>query len=81
LSEDESEEEVRRRLRSGPMSRPKKIRNNPDPSGLVFGLSTAGVLYRMASDMNKSTNLMLWMWIVGLTDQYVHMKIDKNTYE
>ena len=31
--------------------------------------------------MNRASNDMLWLWIVGLTDQLLHKKIDRSEYE
>lgn len=35
----------------------------------------------MAKQRNLHTNDMLWMWLVGLADQYIHRKIDAHAYE
>lgn len=61
--ESEIEEEPghkRRREEQGDLPR-KKFKKDPDPTGVYFGLSTAGVFYKLAQQMNRATNDMLWM--------------------
>lgn len=49
-------------------------------AGSYFGGSVANAVFQMALDMNKSTNEMLWMAIVGVTDLYVHERMDSTRY-
>lgn len=59
----------------------KKFTTEPDASGVYFGASTAGIIYELSRKLNRATLDMLWLWIVGLTDQLLHNKIDRGEYE
>lgn len=39
------------------------------------------MMFRMAQKLNKDNNDLLWLWIVGLTEQYIHSKISKVHYD
>lgn len=80
--EEEEEEETpgKRRRRTG-LPPAKRFKQDSDPSGIFYGLSTAGIIYGLAKQMNRQQLDMLWLWIVGLTDQFIHSKIDKVSYE
>lgn len=78
--EDQSDTPGKRTRRSG-LPPAKRFKQDPDPSGIFYGLSTAGLIYDLAKQMNRQQLDMLWLWIVGLTDQFIHSKIDKVTYE
>ena len=78
-SDDEFQAGVKRRRELPHIE--KKFKIDSDPSGVFFGLSTAGLMYDLACKMNRSSNDMLWLWIVGLTDQLLHKKIDRAEYE
>ncbi|XP_072164043.1 cell division control protein 45 homolog [Diadema setosum] len=45
-----------------------------------FGSSAAVVMYNLAWKRSKDTNDLLWWAIVGLTDQLLHKKIDREKY-
>lgn len=45
-----------------------------------YGSSTAVVMYNLAWKKSKDTNDLLWWAIIGLTDQLVHKKIDREKY-
>eukprot|EP00611_Tribonema_gayanum_P009773 TRINITY_DN1964_c2_g1_i2.p1 TRINITY_DN1964_c2_g1~~TRINITY_DN1964_c2_g1_i2.p1 ORF type:complete len:658 (-),score=278.74 TRINITY_DN1964_c2_g1_i2:501-2474(-) len=45
-----------------------------------YGLGASLVLYNLAERRAKDTNDLLWMAIVGLTDQFVHARIQKDMY-
>eukprot|EP00808_Paulinella_micropora_P021793 g56480.t1 len=46
-----------------------------------YGRAASGVLYDLAIQVNKDNNDLLWMSIVGLTDQLVFERIQKERYE
>ena len=56
-SDEEFEAGVKRRRETGVFN--KKFKSDPDPSGIYFGLSTAGIIYDLACKMNRATNDML----------------------
>jgi len=45
-----------------------------------YGASAAVLLWQLAGDLGKPDNALLWLSIVGLTDQFVHDRIDNTTY-
>ncbi|XP_063965219.1 cell division control protein 45 homolog [Lytechinus pictus] len=45
-----------------------------------YGSSAAVVMYNLAWKKSKDTNDLLWWAIVGLTDQLIHKKIDREKY-
>ncbi|KAI9106301.1 CDC45 family [Phlyctochytrium arcticum] len=48
--------------------------------GAYFGLSVAGLLYTMATQLGRASNDFLWLSIIGLSDQYLHERIDHRHY-
>lgn len=48
--------------------------------GSYYGMPSACVMYELARQLNRDTNDLLWMALVGLTDHYVHDLIDHDTY-
>jgi len=44
------------------------------------GYSSALTLYDLARKMSKDSNELLWMAIVGVTEQYLNSKVDQDTY-
>ena len=45
------------------------------------GKSISGVFYRLARDLNKSNPHFFWLSVLGLTDQYLHSRINQGQYE
>jgi len=45
-----------------------------------YGSSVALVLYELAWNLSKDNNDLLWLGIVGLTEQYIFSKIDREKY-
>jgi len=45
-----------------------------------YGISAAVLMWHLASDLGKEDNALLWHAIVGLTDQFLHDRIDVTTY-
>ncbi len=37
-------------------------------------------MYELAWKMSKDTNDLLWLGILGLTDQWLHNRIDRDKY-
>ncbi len=37
-------------------------------------------MFQLAWKMSKDTNDLLWLAIVGVTDQYLHHKVDRDKY-
>lgn len=44
-----------------------------------YGISAAVLMWHLASDLGKEDNALLWHAIVGLTDQFLHDRIDVRT--
>jgi len=44
------------------------------------GYSSALTLYDLARKMSKDNNELLWMAIVGVTEQFINSKVDQDTY-
>jgi cell division control protein 45 len=45
-----------------------------------YGPAVATLLWQLADDLHKTSNHLLWLAIVGVTEQFVHEKIDADTY-
>ncbi|RUS81435.1 hypothetical protein EGW08_010819 [Elysia chlorotica] len=45
-----------------------------------YGTSVALVMFESAWKLSKDTNSLLWLAIVGVTDQYVHFKTPRDKY-
>eukprot|EP00039_Didymoeca_costata_P030735 m.31129 g.31129 ORF g.31129 m.31129 type:complete len:586 (+) comp8280_c3_seq1:251-2008(+) len=45
-----------------------------------FGVGASVLMWQLASDIGKGENKLLWLAIVGLTDQFVHERIDSQAY-
>jgi cell division control protein 45 len=45
-----------------------------------YGSTVAGLTYALASQLNKANNELLWYALVGLSDQFLHQKIDEERY-
>lgn len=43
--------------------------------------SVAGVIYGISWSLNKSNLDFFWLWVLGITDQYVHSKITNVYYD
>jgi len=44
------------------------------------GRSISGVLYQLATDLNKANLLFFWLSVLGLTDQFLHSRISQSRY-
>ena len=49
--------------------------------GNFFGKSIAYEMYEMSQQLNRESNEFLWLWIIGLTYQYLHLKITQIQYQ
>ncbi|KAJ3143878.1 DNA replication initiation factor cdc45, partial [Irineochytrium annulatum] len=49
--------------------------------GSYTGTSVASLFYTMATQMGRSSGDMLWWSIIGVTDQYLHERIDYRKYK
>lgn len=45
-----------------------------------YALKAAVLMWHLASDLGKEDNALLWHAIVGLSDQFLHDRIDVTTY-
>ena len=45
-----------------------------------FGMPASFIMYELASQLGKTSNELLWLAIVGLTDQHVHERITADDY-
>eukprot|EP01137_Pigoraptor_chileana_P006290 Opistho-2@50463 len=48
--------------------------------GSSYGASCACLMYTLVRELSKETNDLLWHAVVGLTDQYIHERIDRQRY-
>lgn len=48
--------------------------------GSFYGPTSAGLAYKLAQQMDKSNQELLWLAIVSLTEQYLHERIPHNKY-
>ena len=37
-------------------------------------------MFEMAWKMSKDTNDLLWLAVIGVTDQFIHNKVDRDKY-
>ncbi|CAM9144349.1 unnamed protein product [Choristocarpus tenellus] len=49
-------------------------------NGATHSSASAVQLFSMATQVNKDNNDLLWLAIVGLTDQYIHQRVDQDIY-
>jgi cell division control protein 45 len=47
---------------------------------IPHAFTSAGLMYALASKLERETNELLWYAIVGLTDQFIHQRIDRMRY-
>eukprot|EP01138_Halocafeteria_seosinensis_P013728 gb/GECG01014019.1/.p1 GENE.gb/GECG01014019.1/~~gb/GECG01014019.1/.p1 ORF type:complete len:475 (+),score=77.85 gb/GECG01014019.1/:1-1425(+) len=59
----------------------KKKRWKSYYDGDYFGLPIAYIMYRLAQQLNKDRNDLLWLAIVGTTDHYIHHRMDEEAYK
>ena len=83
--DDDEEERSRKRQRKAEVKDRrtyKKIKKRVADyyAATWHGQSAASIMFEMASQLNKHHNQLLWFALVGLTDQYVHEKIDSEYY-
>ncbi|CBJ26130.1 conserved unknown protein [Ectocarpus siliculosus] len=69
---------ARRQAHDAEVTRRQRIRQYYN--GATHGSASAVQLFAMAMQLNKDTNDLLWLAIVGLTDQYIHQRIDQEIY-
>ena len=48
--------------------------------GAYYGPASSTLMYLLAFQLAKSSNDLLWYAILGLTDQYIHNRIDQKVY-
>ncbi|KAJ3113710.1 hypothetical protein HDU96_003039 [Phlyctochytrium bullatum] len=49
-------------------------------AGTYYGTSASSLLYTLATQVGNVNAEMLWLSIIGLTDQYLHERIDSSRY-
>ena len=59
IEENDEEYEAGTKRRRETSQSEKRFKSEPDPSGIFFGLSTAGIIYDLACKMNRASNDML----------------------
>ncbi|XP_065663876.1 cell division control protein 45 homolog isoform X2 [Hydra vulgaris] len=91
-NEDDTDQPSSKRQRTGDISylekkvKKKKWASERDQildeyyESSYYGSSTAMVLYDLAWKLSKDNNHLLWLAIVGLTEQYLFAKIDRDKY-
>jgi len=81
-SESEATAEPRKRAHAEIEERmQKRVKIETYYSGSYFGTSVAWLMFELAKQMNRENNEMLWMALVGITEQLVHLKVDKFQFE
>ncbi|KAJ3158100.1 hypothetical protein HDU86_003052 [Geranomyces michiganensis] len=48
--------------------------------GAYYGLSVTGMWYTVASQLGRASNDFLWLSLIGLSDQYLHDRVDHRRY-
>ena len=49
-------------------------------NGTEYGVPSSAIMYKLSQDLNRSSNDLLWLALVALTDHYVKDYMDHNTY-
>ena len=49
-------------------------------TGTEYGVPSSAIMYKLSQDLNRSSNDLLWLALVALTDHYVKDYMDHNTY-
>jgi cell division control protein 45 len=83
-AEEEEEEPVPQigsKRRAPPTVPTKRFKSELEQGGHFFGISTAGMFYELARQLNRETSSLLWLWAVGLADQLIHGRIERSRYE
>lgn len=92
FSGEEREQRKRRRKRSGQRKRKRRIRLSAEErerreearayySSAFFAMSSACIGHRLCTDLNKGSLDTLWLAIVGVTDQFLNLRISTTFYE
>lgn len=58
----------------------KKLISNYYAEGTYFGTSIAAIMYALSLQLGKANSELLWLAIIGTTDQYIHQRIDLKKY-
>ncbi|KAJ3274460.1 hypothetical protein HK104_004085, partial [Borealophlyctis nickersoniae] len=58
----------------------KDLLRNYYNEGTSYGMSTAGLMYTMATQLGRSSADLLWLSIIGLTDQYLQDRVSSHRY-
>ena len=48
--------------------------------GTAYGVPSSAIMYKLSQDLNRSSNDLLWLALVAITDHYVKDYMDHNTY-
>ncbi|KAI8589741.1 CDC45 family [Geranomyces variabilis] len=48
--------------------------------GAYYGVSVTGMWYTVASQLGRASNDFLWLSLIGLSDQYLHDRVDHRRY-
>lgn len=49
-------------------------------SSTSYGLAVSTLMWQLAGDIGKTNNHLLWLAIVGVTDQFIHERVDVELY-
>lgn len=88
-SEDEETEtepnSKRRRRETSPAARADRQRQRELVqedyySRTSYGLAVSTLMWQLAGDIGKTSNHLLWLAVLGVTDQFVHERIDMELY-
>ncbi|KZO97722.1 CDC45-like protein [Calocera viscosa TUFC12733] len=93
MDEDEEDEEgtprKKRKLNGGMSKRERREKRDEHVArldkyytgGTSYGQSCAGIIYILATALERADNALLWLSILGLTYQYLSSRIKRGTYE
>jgi len=70
----------RRRLRREDLKKARRQRIRKYYNGSYHGAPSSYLAFETSLMLNKNRNDLLWLAIVGLTDQYIHQRIDQDSY-
>ncbi|TPX34055.1 hypothetical protein SmJEL517_g03210 [Synchytrium microbalum] len=60
--------------------RSHRLINDYYSAGTYCGTSVADIIYTLADQLNRANTQLLWLGILGLTDQYLHDRIESKPY-
>jgi cell division control protein 45 len=69
------------RLEARKIRRYRRMKFESYYSGSFFGKSVAHIIYSISQQLNKENLEYAWMWVIGLTYQYIHSRVSRLQYD